>query len=85
MEEKKNQHTAVIIVNATPYEWTEKEITYAQVVNLAYPDEPVSENSTFKVGYKKKNDSTLTSLVFSSKPVKVHKDMIFNVAPANRA
>ncbi len=86
MDNKKDSpHTVTIIVNATPYEWAEKEITYAEVVNIAYPGEPVNESSTFKVSYKKKNDSGLTSLVFSSNPVKVHKDMVFNVAPANRA
>lgn len=86
MEQKNtNEHTTTIIVNATPYEWPEKEITYAEVVHLAYPSEVVNESSTFKVSYKKKNESTLTPLVFSSAPVKVKKDMVFNVAPANRA
>ena len=77
--------TTVIIVNATPYEWAEQEITYPQVVNLAYPDEVVTEATTYKVGYKTKNATDLTPLVFSSSPVKVKKDMIFNVAPAGRA
>lgn len=81
-----NEKKAVtIIVNATPYEWAEKEITYQQVVNLAYPDEVVTEATTYKVGYKMKNESDLKPLVYSSAPVKVKKDMVFNVAPAGRA
>jgi hypothetical protein len=84
-KDNKEGKATEIIVNATPYEWTEKEITYQQVVNLAYPDEVVTEATTYKVGYKTKNDADLTPLVFSSSPVKVKKDMVFNVAPASRA
>lgn len=85
METNKKPKTTTIIVNATPHEWPEKEITYTEVVHLAYPQEVVNEGSTFKVGYRKKNESTLTPLVYSSAPVKVKKDMVFDVAPANRA
>ena len=85
VEANKTKKTVTIIVNATPYEWAKNEITYKELVELAYPGEVVNENSTFKVSYRKKNDSVSTPLVYGSKPVKVKKDMIFNVAPANRA
>jgi hypothetical protein len=84
-DKTKEEKAIEIIVNATPHEWTEKEISYQQVVNLAYPDEVVTEATTYKVGYKTKNETELKPLVFSSSPVKVKKDMVFNVAPAGRA
>ena len=85
MENKKNPHETTIIVNATPHEWAEKEITYTQVAQLAYPGTDVNDSSTHKVSYKYKNEPTLKPLVYSSAPVKVKKDMVFNVALANRA
>lgn len=85
MENNKNPHETTIIVNATPHEWPKKEITYTEVVHIAYPDAEVNESSTHKVSYKYKNESTLKPLVYSSAPVKIKKDMVFNVALANRA
>ena len=85
VEENKEKKAVTIIVNATPYEWSKDGITYKEVVQLAYPGEAVNESTTFKVSYKMKNGSTLSPLVYGSKPVKVKKDMIFNAAPANRA
>jgi hypothetical protein len=87
MSPAENNHRKVltIIVNATPHEWTDEEITYSQVVQIAYPGEVVSANSTFKVSYMKKNGHNLDPLVYSSSPVKVKEGMVFNVTPANRA
>ena len=85
IENSKDKKTVAIIVNATPHETPKDKITYEEIVRIAYPSEIVNEGSTYKVSYKMKNGSTLTPLVYGSKPIKVKKDMIFNVAPANRA
>lgn len=80
----KDKKNVTIIVNATPHEWPKGKITYQEVVNLAYPNEVVNESTTYKVSYMKKNGDKLKPLVFNDS-VTVHKDMVFNVAPASRA
>ena len=44
--------TVTIIVNGTPFEVSKKEeITYAEVVTLAYPDYPLHPEITYSVTY----------------------------------
>ncbi len=86
MVEDKAKKTVTIIVNATPYEWPkDDEISYKEVVQLAYPGQEVNESSTFKVSYMKKNGDELKPMVYASKPIKVKEGMVFNATPANRA
>lgn len=86
MVEDKAKKMVTIIVNATPHEWPKNgEISYKEVVQLAYPGEAVNESSTFKVSYMKKNGDGLTSLVYGSKPIKIKEGMVFNATSANRA
>jgi hypothetical protein len=50
--DKKSKKTVTIIVDGTPHEVPKGEITYAQVVALAYPENP---QGTFAIIYTRGN------------------------------
>lgn len=75
-----------IIVAGTEHEWMNKEITYQEVVNLAYDgNPPTGENVTFNVVYLKGHDDKEGILGPSSKPVRVRDGMEFRVKHSTRS
>lgn len=74
--------TVTIIVNTKPCEWTQKEITFEQVVQLAFPGQPYDPQGT-TVEYSRGHgpDKSLRP----SESVQVKNGMIFDVEPANRS
>ncbi len=69
--------TVTIFVNTREHPWAEKEITYKQVYDLAYPNEPLADGDVARIEYSHgpKGDGKLTP----SQSVKVKSDMDFNV------
>ena len=81
---KPKQNT--IIVNGTEHEWTEKEITYQQVVNLAYDgNPPTGDDITFNVAYFKGHGDQEGFLGPNSKPLHVRDGMEFRVKHSTRS
>lgn len=66
-----------IFVNTREHQWAEKEITYKQVYDLAYPNEPLADGDVARIEYSHgpKGDGKLTP----GQSVKVKSDMDFNV------
>jgi hypothetical protein len=86
MSEAQNAHekakTVAIIVNTRPHQWDEKEITFEQVVELAFPGQPYDPAGTtveHSRGHGK--DKSLRP----GENVRVKDGMIFDVEPANRS
>ncbi len=75
MADKHSPHTTTIIVNGQPKEWAEKEITYQQVIQLAFPG--AGTNQDYTVTYSHGHQEG--QLVATSAPVKIHKHMEFDV------
>ncbi|QIK68010.1 hypothetical protein G7072_18155 [Nocardioides sp. HDW12B] len=73
---------ATIVVNTKRHEWTEKKITYEQVVELAFPGQPYDPAGTL-VEYSRGEgpDHSLRP----GKDVPVKDGMVFDVEPANRS
>lgn len=74
--------TVTIIVNTRSHEWTEKEITFEQVVELASPGQPYDPQGTtveYSRGHGK--DKSLRP----GESVNVKDGMVFDVEPANRS
>lgn len=74
--------TVTIIVNTIPRDWTEKKITFEQVVDLAYPGQPYNPEGT-TVEYSRGH-----GLDHSLRPggsVEVKDGMIFDVQLALRS
>lgn len=80
-----HDHQVTIIVNARQKKWSEKEISFEQVVKLAFPTPPPGENIVCTVTYRKgeghKPEGTLTE----GERVKVKDGMIFNVTATDKS
>jgi hypothetical protein len=78
-------HQVTIIVNAREKKWTEDTISFDQVVKLAFPTPPPSENIVYTVTYRRggghKPEGTLTE----GESVKVKDGMIFNVTATDKS
>jgi hypothetical protein len=76
-----------IIVNAQKKQWNEKEISYDQVVQLAFPDPPPSGVViTYTVEYERgEGHKPEGSLVKGGPPAKVKEGMIFGVTETGRS
>lgn len=75
-----------IIVNGVEHDWAEKTITYQQVVDLAYDNNPPGgENTTFTVTYFKGHSDQTGFLGPNSKPLHVHEGMEFRVKHSTRS
>ena len=73
-----------IYINTRPFSFDANEITFEQVVALAFPDAPQGENVSFSVLYHRghgNHEGTLTA----SQAVKVKDGMRFDVTPTDRS
>lgn len=76
-----------IIVNAQKKQWGEKEISYDEVVQLAFPDPPPpGVVITYTVEYERgEGQKPEGSLVRGGPPAKVKEGMIFGVTETGRS
>ena len=74
-----------IIVNGREKEVSEKELSFEQIVDLAYNNNPpTGENVVITVTYSKGEDGKQGSLT-AGKTVKIKDGMIFNVKATDRS
>lgn len=74
--------TVKIVVNTRQVPWTEKKITFEQVVELAFPGQPYDPQGTLvEYGRGHGPDHSLRA----GHDVEVKDGMIFDVEPANRS
>jgi len=76
-KEKKN---IIIIVNGTPHEVPEGDITYADVVTMAFPDYGNHPEKTYSVTYRKGEGSKPEGILSPDGIVKVKDGMVFSVS-----
>lgn len=74
-----------IIVNARPHIWEAKEITYEQVVDLAYPGQPPNDQDTYTVRYSRGHDGYGTGSLTAGHSVRVKEGMVFDVYRTSRS
>lgn len=79
------QKETIIIVNTREKEWDEKEISYEQVVVLAYGSYSNDPGVTYTVTYSKGHNDHQEGSLVKGKSVKVKKGMIFNVTQSNNS
>lgn len=78
-------HQVTIMVNAEPHEVDDKEITFDELVRLAYDGSPpTGDNWEFTVTYRKAHGNKEGSLVAGGS-VKVKDGMIFNVTGTDKS
>lgn len=87
-----NEHSAdapgqnkifTIVVDLVEHQVTGKELSYRQVAQLAYPNDPVSPEITYTITYSSPHGPDGELRVDES--VKLHEGMVFNVGKSNRS
>lgn len=78
-----------IIVNAREKEWSKKEISYKEVIELAFGEYIENENIEYTVAYSKahgdKNGTLTNGTLTKGESVKVKEGMIFNVNKTDKS
>ena len=81
-KDKDRPKAVTIFVNTTPHEVKKDEISYEQVVKLAFPDGPTGSNPGYTVLYQRGHGNKDGELV-AGQSVKVKDRMSFDVTPTN--
>lgn len=74
-----------IIVNGRPKEWTERKISYEQVVKLAFPNAVENEATVYTVTYTNGPKQNEEGSMVIGDVVFVKNQMVFNVTATNRS
>ena len=78
--------TTTIIVNARERDVEGKEVTFAQVVGLAFDTPPHGGDTIFTITYRKSgNEHQPEGVMVDGDTVKIKKGTIFNVSATNRS
>jgi hypothetical protein len=78
-------HQTTIIVNAQPKVVTSKELTYEEVVKLAYPNPPTGENVLITVSFRRGAGNRPEGTLVAGESVKVKEGMVFNVRATDKS
>lgn len=74
-----------IIVNAREFEWSEKEITFDQVVELAFGSVSTNPNTIYTVTFKRGHGNKPEGSMVKGDSIKVKEGMIFNATQTNKS
>lgn len=74
-----------IIVNAQQLTVASKEISFDEVVNLAYPSGASDPNRSFSVTYRKSEEAKHDGTLVEGDAVKIKDGTVFNVTPTTRS
>lgn len=74
-----------IIVNAQEKQVTGKELSFEQVVALAFPDGPRGGNRIYTVTYRRGEGKKPEGTLVAGESVKIKEGMIFNVTPTDKS
>ncbi|MFI6326548.1 multiubiquitin domain-containing protein [Nonomuraea sp. NPDC050556] len=74
-----------IIVNTRSHHWEHKEISFEEVVQLAYPSQPQTDQDTYTVRYSRGHDGHGSGSLTVGHSVKVKNGMVFDVVRTSRS
>jgi len=74
-----------IVVNGREKTVTGKELTFAQLVALAFDTPPTGENIVFTITYRRGQGEKPEGSLVEGETVKVKKGMIFNVTATDKS
>ena len=74
-----------IIVNAREKKVTEKELTFSQVVSLAFDPPPSGPNVFLTVTYRRGHGNKPEGILIVNETVKIKEGMIFNVTATDKS
>ncbi|MFZ4616662.1 MAG: multiubiquitin domain-containing protein [Rectinemataceae bacterium] len=85
MSNNDHEKTVTIIVDATQHQWPKEEISYAEVVTLAFPDYPNHPEISYSVKYKRGQGHKPEGTLSPGGSVKVKEGMVFNVSQTGQS
>jgi hypothetical protein len=85
-KEKAQEKTVTIIVNGRQKEVNQKEISFQEVVNLAFDNAPpTGENIVITVTFSRGDEGRKEGSLLPGDKVKVKKDMVFDVTATDKS
>ena len=84
-EEKQGPKPVTIIVNGREKEWSEKKISFTQVVVLAFGTYEESDQIIYTMTYKANEKPNHGGEMVLGDEVNVHHGMVFNVTKTDRS
>lgn len=81
----KHDKLFTIYVNSKPKPWSEKKISYDQVVFLAFGEVPTDPNVRYTVTYSRGHSDKPQGTMVKGDEVRVKNEMKFDVQPTNRS
>lgn len=86
-DEKSSDKGEIIIVNGEQKSVNEEELTFDQVVELAFPGAPVGGNIQLIITYRflRGKDAQPEEIMVRGEKVEVQKGMIFNVTRTDKS
>lgn len=83
--ERKNEKETTIIVNGREKAVTGKEISFNQLIQLAFESPPTGEQICFTITYRKAQGKKHEGTLAEGEDVKVKKGTIFNVTATDKS
>lgn len=84
-DDKAKGHTVTIIVNAQEFEVSKGDLSFDEVVNLAFPGGPRGGNWVYTVTYRRGHGQKPEGSLVPGGEVKVKDRMIFNVTQTDKS
>ncbi|MGN6299654.1 MAG: multiubiquitin domain-containing protein [Angustibacter sp.] len=78
-------HLVTIIVNAREHTTTSKELTFDQIVALAFPNPPTGENVLFTITYRRGHGDKPEGSLLAGQSVKVKDGEVFVVSATDKS
>lgn len=78
-------HETTIVVNAQNKTVTTKELSYEQLVELAYTTPPTGENVVITITFRRGEGNKPEGTLVAGETVKVKEGMVFNVRATDKS
>ncbi len=82
-----NDHTRgiTIVINARERTVTDKELTFEQLVALAFPSAPTGENVLFTISFRRGHGNKPEGSLLAGETVKIKDGMVFVVSATDKS
>lgn len=84
-EEPTETKAVTVIINGTPKTVIERELSFEQVVELAFENPWSNPNTIYTVAYRRGDDKKPKGQLVKGQTVKVKDGMIFDVTPTDQS
>jgi len=84
-DDAETRHSVTIIINAREHTTTSKELTFDQIVALAFPTQPTGPNVLFTITYRRGHGDKPEGSLLSGESVKLKDGMVFVVSATDKS